>query len=240
MKKNQLYIVALAALISVSILSSCGLDCVRGSGNETTDNRKLGEFDRIDISGAFKVTLVQDSSMGVSITADDNLLKYIITSVNGGKLRIHSKRSTCNVNRTMVTIGVRDLKKIEASGAVTINSNGRINTGDLDLDVSGATKVTMDLNAATLNTSGSGATELHLTGQAGKHNVDLSGTGKIDALDFVVGKYDINTRGASHCRINVLNALDVHSSGASDIVYKGNPSTVNNDKSGASSIKKIE
>lgn len=64
--------------------------------------------------------------------------------------------------------------------------------------------------------------------------------GKINAFDFVVGEYTIRSSGASHCKINVLKTLNVHSSGASEIKYKGSPSTVNNDKSGASSIEKVD
>jgi hypothetical protein len=67
----------------------------------------------------------------------------------------------------------------------------------------------------------------------------LSGSGDIDALDFVVGKYNIETSGASHCKINVLKDLSVHTSGASEIEYRGSPSNVSSDKSGASSITKI-
>ncbi len=40
-------------------------------------------------------------------------------------------------------------------------------------------------------------------------------------------------------QIDVLNKLNVHSSGASDVKYKGNPA-VNNDKSGASSVEKAD
>jgi len=70
--------------------------------------------------------------------------------------------------------------------------------------------------------------------------VEFTGSGKLSALDFVVNKYTIHTTGASHSQINVLNELDVSSTGSSDIEYRGNPATINNNKTGASSIKKID
>ena len=240
MKKIYTIALIIAAIVSVSTFSSCRFRCKRGSGNQITQNRKMSDFDKLDISGGFKVTLVQDSSLAVGIHADDNLMQYIQTSVENGKLRIKTKRNICSSGEMTITIGVRSLTAVDASGAVEVTSNGRINTGDISFDLSGATKINMDLNAGTVNSSGSGNTELNLKGQASAHNVDMSGASDIQALDFVVGKYNIETTGASHAKINVLNSLSVHSTGASDISYRGNPSSVNNDKTGASTLTKLD
>ncbi|TSD66173.1 DUF2807 domain-containing protein [Inquilinus sp. KBS0705] len=241
MKKLYTTLFILVTFASVCSLSSCQrFRCKRGSGNQVTENRKLSDFNSVDISGGFKVTVVQDSSQTIAVHADDNLMKYIETSVTGGKLRIKTRRNICSSGEITLVIGVRNLNEVDASGAVDLTSQGRINTGDFHFDLSGSTKITMELNAANVTTSGSGSTELHLKGQAASHNIDLSGSGDIQALDFVVGKYNIETSGASHCKINVLNTLSVHTSGASDIQYRGNPSNVSNDQSGASSITKID
>jgi hypothetical protein len=85
----------LAALLSVSLLSS---SCrrfrkVHGSGKAATEKRTVVEFTKVDVSGGLKVTLTQDSSSVVTVTADDNLLKYIKTEVEGDKLRIYTTRN---------------------------------------------------------------------------------------------------------------------------------------------------
>ena len=240
MKKNLLNLIILISGISLVFLSSCRMMCVHGSGNQITENRSTGDFTKIDVSGQFKVVLKQDSSATLKINGDDNLMKYIKTSVSDGKLKIYTKKSLCSSGEIVINVGIRNIKNIDASGAVQIVSDGKINVQDLRFDVSGATKITMDLNAANLTTEASGATRINLTGQASTHNVDLNGAGKINALDFVVGNYNIETSGATKCEINVLNSLSVHTSGASSIRYRGNPKTVNNDRSGASSLKKID
>jgi hypothetical protein len=240
MKKQILNLFVVLAGFSALLLSSCRLNCVHGSGNKTTETRKVNDFTKISISGEFKVHLKQDSSLSLTINADDNLLKYIKTSVDGDKLKISTKKSICGSGELVITIGVRNLTEIDASGAVQVMSDGKIVTKDIHFDLSGATKVTMDLNAANVTTEGSGVTKMLLTGQATSHNVDLSGACKIEAFDFVVGNYTIETSGASKCQINVLNSLSVRTSGASKIEYRGNPGTVNNDKSGVSSIKKVD
>ncbi|RYU86582.1 DUF2807 domain-containing protein [Mucilaginibacter terrigena] len=241
MKNSNFKILLLVAAVSITLFSSCRrFRCVKGNGNVKTEARKMVDFTKVDLSGGYKVTLKQDSSQSITITTDDNLLKYIETTVEGGTLRVHNRRNVCGSGETTIIIGVKNLDRIGASGAVEIASNGRLNTKDLNIDLSGSTKIDMDLNAANVRTDASGSSEIYLKGQAASHDVDMSGSGKVEALDFVVGKYKISTSGASECKINVLNELDVHTSGSSDISYRGNPGKVNNDQSGASSIKKLD
>jgi hypothetical protein len=241
MKTLNFKILLLVAATSITLFSSCRrFRCVKGTGNVRTETRKMTGFTKIDISGGYKVTLKQDSSESISITTDDNLFKYIQTNIEGSTLKLRSRRNICSSGETIVIIGVKNLDKISASGAVEVRSDGRLTVQDLNFDLSGSTKIDMELYAGRVRTDASGSTEVYLKGQAASHEVDLSGSGKVEALDFVVGKYKIGTSGASECKINVLNELDVHTSGASDIQYRGNPTKVNNDQSGASSVKKID
>lgn len=240
MKKAYLTALTLFAGISLLLLASCKLHCVKGSGKEITENRKVADFTKLDISGTYKVVLKQDSSLGITISADDNLLKYIKTEVSGDKLKISTdNKNICPEGEIVVTIGIHHIEAIKASGAIEIKSDGKIVAKNFDFGLSGATKINMDLDAADVRTEGSGVTEVTLRGQASSHHVDLSGGGKIHAFDFIVGNYDIETSGASDCDINVLHELSVNSSGASAINYKGNPTTINNKKAGLSTIKKV-
>lgn len=232
---------AVIAASAIVVLSACnGFTCKKGSGKQITETRKMADFSKLDISGGYDVVIKQDTAESLSITADDNLMKYIKTEVNGDKLRVHSSGNICSTGKFVINISLRNLSAIKTSGAVAISSPGKINVKDLDLDFSGASKITLDLNANNVSTSGSGLTELNLTGQASTHNVELSGSGHINAFDFVVAKYHIETSGSSHCQINVLNELNINSSGTSDIEYRGNPANISNNKSGASSLKKVE
>jgi len=240
MKRYRLNILAAIAVIAVILLPSCRFGCVHGSGNQVSEMRKVAGFTKIDVSGAFKIILKQDSSSTVNISTDDNLLKYVNTEVSGDKLRISTRgKNICTNGPILITIGIHHLGEIKSSGAVEVESAGKLITGDLSFKLSGITKVNMELDAAHVSTESSGSAEINLKGQASSHSVDLNGGGKIHAFDFVVGNYTIETSGASDCEINVLHQLNVNSSGASSIKYKGNPTSVNSDKSGISSITKV-
>ena len=96
----------------------------------------------------------------------------------------------------------------------------------------------MSLTATNVKIDGAGDTELHLNGQATSLGIDMSGAGKVFAFDFAVNDCEIETSGVGESEVNVKNALSIHSSGASTVKYKGSPS-VTNDKSGASSVEKV-
>jgi hypothetical protein len=238
---KKVYVVALLLMAcgGLAMLQSCRLGCAHGSGHQLSETRKMGEFSKIEISGDFKIILKQDSSLNLNITADDNLLKYIKTRVDGNKLIIRTKKSFCNSGAMVVIIGVHKLEELKAAGALEISSDGLLTTKDISFNFAGASKITLNLNADNVTTSGAGVTEMNLKGQATSHHVDISGVAKLYAFDFVVSDYDIQTSGAGHCDVNVLKTLRISSSGASEVKYKGNPSSVSNDKSGAGSVEKV-
>jgi len=240
MKKLYSVAMLLIAVLLLSVLSSCRFGCIKGSGHQVTEAHKMNDFTRLDISGGFKINLKQDSSLTVSVTADDNLMKYIHASLDGDKLRIYSKKNLCGSSEIVLNIGVKNLEVIKISGGINLATDGKLITKDLHLELNGASKIDMDLNAANVFTEGSGSTDMTLRGQASSHKIEFAGSGKVKALDFVVGSYDIETTGASDCSINVLKDLNIKTTGAADIKYRGNPTSVNTSKTGAASVTKIE
>jgi hypothetical protein len=239
MKKIFTLLLAITASALLISLSSC--NCKHGSGHLITEVRNIGNFSSIDIAGGYRVVVKQDSTVSsVTLTADDNLMQYIKTDIDGERLKIHSTHRICSSGQYLITIRTKNLSYFKASGAIEVASEGKITAKDIEFNLSGATKITLDLNADNVKTECSGLTELNLTGQAKTHNVNMSGSGTLNALNFVAGSYNIKTSGMSHCKINVLNDLNVNSSGVSEIQYRGNPANVNNNKSGISSLKKID
>lgn len=239
MKNSTLILTGIISFGSLALSSCINFDCISGSGRQTSEIRNVGSFSKIETSGSIKIVLKQDSVSNLRIIADDNIQREIETRVKGNTLVIDMEGNICDAGPITVYISSKTYEGIEASGAVEIVSDGKLNVNDFDLDLSGSSQVSLDLNAANLRTSSSGASEIRLAGQAGSHDLDLSGSSSVEALDFVVGRYRIESSGSSNSRINVLNELNIRSSGASDIQHRGNPSNVTNDDSGASSVRRI-
>lgn len=234
---NRLQTLFIAAITALAVgLSSCGIDCMKGNGVEATENRELDEFSKIDLGGAYKLVLRQDSSVqSLTINADENLLPYIKTEVRNNRLRVYSDEDICD--EVVIAISMKELTDIEASGAVEIEMTNRFVTSEFGLDVSGAVEARLNIEAQKIRTELSGAGEIEYQGKADEHKVSISGAGELKAADLVVNKYDIDVSGAAECSIHVLRELDVQASGASSIVYRGNPTEINQNVSGAGSVK---
>jgi hypothetical protein len=227
-------------LLVILLLTSCdGFDCINGTGNQVAESREIGTFNQIETSGSLKIVLSQDSISSVRIIADDNIQKEIRTRLSGSTLKIDFDGNFCDPGPVTVFLSSKDYQKIESSGSVEVLSEGNLNLNDLDLNLQGSSKVMLDLNVKSLLTSTSGSSDIVLKGQAGSHELDMTGSSSLEALDFIVGEYRISSTGASKSRINVLNTLEVNSRGASDVQYKGKPSRIKKDESGASVVRSI-
>ncbi len=238
MKKQPLLILSVFTLL-LSVFSSCSDSCVKGSGKSATEDRKVGAFTKLNFSGAYKVVLKQGPA-SVKVTADDNLLKVVQTDVSGDELKISTKGEVCGKTAMTVYISNPDFQGVKSSGALDLTSEGKLNLKDFEMEFAGASKVTLDLNAANMKTLTSGTADINLTGQATENMVTMSGAGNLNAVDFVVANYRVETSGLSKCKINVLTELTVNVTGAGSLEYKGNPTKINNQHSGLTSIKKID
>jgi len=239
MKKLQLLIFFLIAAISLGSFSSCRFHCIRGSGHQITENRKPGDYTKIDVSESFKVIVKQDSSNTVTVTADDNLLKYIRTSVTGGTLRIYTKKNMCNSGEMIIKVPVRMLEGLKASDVAEIVSDGKLNGKDVYLHVSDGSRITADVTATKVFIHSSDASVLELKGQASSSESELSDGSKVYAKDFVAGSAWVRSSDGSYGEFNVLNTLNVHGSDGSVIKYHGNPQTVNANNSDGASVEKV-
>lgn len=240
MKKHTKLNLAAVLFAVTFTISSCNFDCVEGSGRQTTKNIAVDSFSGVEIGGSYKVIISQDSSSSMKITADDNIIDEIKTRVSGGILEIKMDGNYCNVGDITIELSAKQWRSIEVSGASQISSTSQIKANDFNIDLSGSSSMDLNLSAAAVRTSSSGSSEIRLKGQAGSHEIDLSGSGEIKAFDFVVGNYKISTSGASEMEINVLNDLKVSTSGSSSIKYKGTPKNVSNDESGSSELIKVQ
>lgn len=204
-------------------------------------DRPTGSFTGIEISSAIKVVLTQGNTEKLTLEGDDDILQRVITETRGNKLIIKLKEGTYNKSSQEVTayLTFKTLSSIELSGAVNLNGTNEMNFNDLEFECSGATKINLHLNASKLDCDFSGASNLSLEGSVQLLNIDISGASKVNASDFVVKNCNIDCSGASYIAIHVTDKLRAEGSGASKISYKGNPSIVESDMSGASKMSKM-
>ncbi len=237
---TTLLIAALFAGISGLVTGCNSLIGIHGDGNVLKETRKVSAFDGIEVSGAFDIVLKQGAVEEVTVEADANLLPVIRTDVTGGTLRIETRKPVQHSTVMKVYVTVKDLKRIDVSGAVDISTDGRITVPELSLDASGASDSEFDIAVQKLKLECSGASKMKFSGTAVDVNMDLSGASDIFGYDLLAVNYDIEISGAGNAQISVSNRIRAEISGAGSVKYKGSPTEVDQSVSGAGSIKKVQ
>jgi hypothetical protein len=189
---------------------------VRGSGNTVIEKRYVEAFQAVDVSGVFQVEVTAQKDFSVEIEADDNLLPLIKTEVREGVLHLLTEKRVKTSNRILVRISAPDLERVNASGASRV-SLVDIRNSSLELDTSGASKVTA-------------------SGETANLVIDVSGASKIDTEDLRSTNAEVDASGASSVVVNVSGLLKANASGASRVGYTGDPANIEEHTSGASKV----
>ncbi|MBT5534193.1 hypothetical protein HOK31_14095 [Candidatus Poribacteria bacterium] len=85
---------------------------------------------------------------------------------------------------------------------MTSTASGEISTGDIECELSGASRLTLD-------------------GSGGALKVDATGASSRELVDFATLDADIDLRGASSAEINAAGEISATLSGASRLEYRG-------------------
>lgn len=226
MKKFGLFI--FIAALSVGIVSalncsvgnfgiSIGFDSIKGSGNVQSEKRTVSGFNKVRAGGAIKVEITAQKDFSVEVEADDNLLPYIKTEVDGSSLKIYSEGRIKTKNPIRVRISMPELTGLDISGASS-GTVSNVKAESLDLEASGASKISIDGEATTLV-------------------VEASGASKIDAENLRTQEAVADASGASKVIVSPSAKLKADASGASTVYYTGEPQSIDKRSSGASSVK---
>lgn len=196
------------------------------------ETRALSGFRRIDINGQVNVTLVQGATESVTIDAPPASLARIHTEVHGETLVVDVSESRSvwqwfsgrSAGRTPnVTIRLRELDRLEAAGAVTVDA-ASLRSNSLVLDLAGACTLKFaDLQATSLRLDGSGAIKIDIGGKVARQKVDLSGASSYQAEGLLSSDAVVDVSGAGKAVVNASNSLAVEISGAGKVEYLGDP-----------------
>jgi len=224
-------------IVIVFSFYSC-VNTIDGDGNVITEERNVSTFKKIDISGHFEVFINQGNTEKVEIEADQNLIELIESETKNNTLYIKSKEPIGDAESLKLYITVVDIKDIDISGAVELNSKGTIAAEELEIEISGAADINIDVEANLLKMDMSGASETTLKGKVENFEIELSGASDLQAEKLKTKHTVVDISGAGNAKVFAKKTLDVEVSGAGSVKYKGNPK-ITKDISGAGSVSEL-
>jgi len=235
MKQLSLFLLALSLLFT-----ACNTKCVEDSGIRIERAQQMEAFEKLEIRGPIKVILQQDSSYKVRIAADSNIIEDVKASVGSKTLKLKlDPEKYCGKDSVIVYAGINNLTSIRLENESTLASSTLLHLRDVELILNDNTVVDMELTTGKMTTTVDGTSKITLRGQAGEHNLKSTGALTLDAFDFVTAKISLNTEGVVKANINVLNDLNLETTGTSDVHYKGSPKNINKKKAGTAILEKV-
>lgn len=235
--KNAIYYV----LSALFFFTNCTLNAQfgkKGNGNIVKTERNVESFTGIDVGGSVHLTIKQGDQQKVEVETDENLQESIKTSIDGQTLKISTESRIRSTESIKVFLTVKDLKYIAASGATEIKSNGQIIAGNIEINLSGASEIKLDVKAIELKIDASGGADADIRGAVGYLFINSSGGSDINAHELTAAKAEANASGGSDIYINVQDELKAIASGGADIKYKGTANLIKAESSGGANITK--
>jgi hypothetical protein len=262
MKQTNVLVIGTLVLVGSLLLAGCPagpLQTITALGRTVTQEPEITDFDRLQVSHAFDVTVRQGQSYRVVIEVDEAVLPHLQVDRQGSTLRIGIEpgwRIFRGPTTLRAEVTMPELSGLTASGASRVSLSGFASSAGLDIQASGASRVNGEIDAGDATIGASGASEIDLSGAyqdltveaSGASNVTLDGAGQnlranasggseIDLSNLPVADARVQAAGASTIRVQPSGTLDVEASGASNVYYSGNPTLGNISTSGASSIR---
>jgi len=263
--KRHLITITVLLLVSAVILVLPGCYGINVNGNVTgshdleTREFNFTDFNSVEIMSPFQVEITRSNVCLVSVTANDNIFDYIEVTQVGDTLRIRLKPFFSFRSITLrASITMPDLGALDMSGASSVNLTGFQTNNDVEIVVSGASRlditslqavdVTMEISGASRATGFmkcesasfevSGASYLELNGSAEGARLDASGASSLRLQGFYLLHASVILSGASNGNVEVNGTLDVDITGASRLVFGGNPQLGKVDVTSASSLSR--
>ena len=201
-------VVAVAAVVAIFVIVEAAVrnagDSTRGSGVAVTEYRQLAPFGTVELAGTNTVIVHVGGAQAVAVTADDNLVHQVSTTVQSGNLVIADHGSFTTKTPMTVTVSVPSLNGVTLSGDGTMSVDG----------------VTANDFVATLSGTGT----LTASGATDRLTAMLAADGTIQLQDLPARDVTARLDGTGTINVHATSTLDATLTGTGSIVYTGSPS----------------
>jgi hypothetical protein len=176
-----------------------------GSGVVVTEARDVREFTSVSVGGVGRVILEKGSTESLAITAEDNILSLLESTVRDRVLTLGS-RPHANISPTreiVYRVKCREVSTLIASGATRIEASG--------------------ISAPLLSARASGASGIGVAGSADSQTVTLLGNSTYAGEELRTRITTVSLAGTSRAVVNASERVEGEVLGASTLEYTGGP-----------------
>jgi hypothetical protein len=191
-----------------------------------THTHNVAGFQEISVQVSANVYISQGDAK-VEMKGEEGVLSKIDVDVKEGKLIIKIKdnesirRTRSNTPSLFITTD--SLVAILHTGAGSIESSNVLTFPSLDVMVTGANDVNLQLDCQAFSYRQTGIGSANITGTTERASYLNTGAGNMDASDFEAKNVEVNGTGIGSFDVYATEQLNINLSGAGSVNYKGNP-----------------
>lgn len=216
---------------------------IEGNGNITKDVRNLGAFTAIASGGSWDIVISYGIDKNVVIEADDNLLPYIITKVQNGKLNITTDNyvNLKSRNKIKIYVSLTTITGISMAGSGNITGVGNFTNEDkTTFSVAGSGNINLNfklIEKVSISIAGSG--NVNLKGKTEVLGVSIAGSGDAICKELVADEVKVSIAGSGSAKVNASNSLKVSIVGSGDVYYTGAVTNISKSVAGSGKVIKM-
>jgi hypothetical protein len=214
--------------------------CIDGSGTIITEERTVPEFRSVSLSMPAVLTVRTAGPPAVQITADDNVLPLIGSTVRNGALSLAYTRPCVRpTSAVQVSASASNISELSILGTGDIRTDGVIRGSELKSSITGTGSMDLAAEVSLLESTITGTGTMVLTGSADDLTISIPGAGTVDASGLAARRVTVEILGSGNALVDVTDSLSVKIMGSGSVAYSGNPATIEQSVTGSGSIRKV-
>jgi hypothetical protein len=210
------------------------------------ENRNVEQFSGIQVSTGVNVVFKQETPTSVKVIADADKLKYVVTKVENGVLKVYvDNKGVKNLKFKNLSVNVsspriENIQTISGASFVAVNTirennlnieatsgsniNGTFNANDhINVSVDSGANIRADVTSGKVVFKGTSGSNSNLKGTARTGIFEISSGASCKAENLRVNDANVESSSGGSISIEVKDNLKVKASSGASVKYRGNP-----------------
>ena len=214
---------------------------------KVTERRKVARFERIKLVGSPTIRYVQADTQSVVVTAPQQLVKKVLTTVEGNRLVVSMKGENFSVlkfgdsgQNVVVTVTSPDLIGVELQGSGDFECKQHLDTDNLDVQLRGSGDIEFtDIICDNLKASVVGSGDLEVKKVVAQRvDIELVGSGDVKMNERRVRQTKVELKGSGDVKLQMTGCgtVDTRLVGSGDITLSGDVARHNSYSRGSGDV----
>lgn len=219
--------IVIGMVAATAASAGCARERGESAGATTTRNYQVGAFDRLNVAGPYEVTVATGSAPSVRASGGERAIERMEVEVEGGTLKIHSKKrsgmsfgwSRTHPVKLTVTVPNLSAAKIAGSGDIFVN---KVSGDEFEGGISGSGNLRLDqVDVKRLKVAIAGSGEFNGKGRATAAEYKIAGSGDLDAAGLIAETASVSIAGSGNVTAQATGTAKVGIAGSGNVRMTG-------------------